>query len=222
MKNTELLYGKYGLEVGGPSLRYTEILTLYDNVTLDGVNFALETIWEGKLSEGENYKYGIKIGHQYILEATDLWGIESGKYDFVLSCNNLEHIANPLKAVKEWLRVIKPGGMIYLVLPKKESNFDHNRGVTKMDHLKSDYKNNISERDLSHMDEILLLHDLPLDPWAGDRDNFVKRSHHNFLNRCLHQHIFDMELLEQIFKFFDIEILDKETIPTDYFILGKK
>jgi SAM-dependent methyltransferase len=222
MKSIELFYGKKGLEIGGPSLRYAEILQLYDNVTLDGVNFSFTTVWEGQLLEGETYKYGNKIGHQYILEATDLYRIGAKAYDFVLSCNNLEHIANPLKAMKEWLRVLKPGGLMFLVLPKKESNFDHNREVTKMDHLVMDFENDISEHDLSHLEEILLLHDLPLDPWAGDRENFIRRSKANFENRCLHQHIFDMELLEQIFIYFKIEVIEKETIPTDYFIIGRK
>lgn len=222
MKKIELLYGKKGIEIGGPSLRYAEILKLYDNIkSLDGVNFSAETIWEGKITEGKTYKYGNRVGGQYIFEATDL-KIESEKYDFILSCNNLEHIANPLKAIKEWLRVIKKNGLIFLVLPKKESNFDHKRKVTTIEHLKSDFKHNISERDLSHLDEILFLHDLPRDPWAGNMENFKKRSFDNFKNRCLHQHIFDMELLKRIFDYFNIEILDEETIPTDYFILGKK
>ena len=34
-------------------------------------------------------------------------------------------------------------------------NFDHNRDFTTYDHLLKDYKNNIKEDDLFHLDEVL-------------------------------------------------------------------
>jgi SAM-dependent methyltransferase len=191
--------------------------------TLDGVNFSSLTIWEGELIQGWNYKFGEnRVGFQYICDAVNLMSIESAKYDFVLSCNNLEHIANPFKALTEMLRIIKQNGLLFLVLPKKESNFDHKREVTRFEHLLEDYKNNISEEDLTHLDEILVLHDLSMDPRAGDFDNFRKRSVNNFLNRCLHHHVFDMDLLKQVFKYFNIDVLLAECSKTDFIIVGRK
>ena len=161
-------------------------------------------------------------GYQYICDATNLDRIESGKYNFVLSCNNLEHVANPLKALTEWLRIIKPEGLILLVLPDKESNFDHKRRITSMEHLVNDFENNTSEEDLTHLDEILTLHDLSMDPPAGDFEDFKKRSINNFQNRCLHHHVFDMDLLKQIFRYFNIELLLNDCTKTDFIVLGRK
>ncbi|PYL73305.1 MAG: hypothetical protein DMF22_01865 [Verrucomicrobia bacterium] len=36
--------------------------------------------------------------------------IPSGKYDFLLASHCLEHMANPLCAFQEWLRVLKKKG----------------------------------------------------------------------------------------------------------------
>lgn len=220
----EYFYNKSGIEIGGPSSFFKGKVPIYNKLkSLDGVNFSSSTVWEGKLNEGVNYKFGRnRKGYQFICDAVNLNKIESGKYDFVLSCNNLEHIANPFKALTEWLRVIKPNGLLLLVLPNKDSNFDHNRSIVSIEHLMDDFKNNISEEDLTHLDEILTLHDLSMDPPAGDFDSFKKRSLNNFQNRCMHQHVFDIALLKQIFNYFNVEVLINDSTKTDFIILGRK
>jgi len=124
--------GRAGLEIGGPTKLFRRDLPIYRVVgALDGVNFASRTVWEGELAEGRTYRYGKRgVGQQVIADATDLARIGDARYDFVLSSNNLEHIANPIKALHEWVRVLKGGGHLLLVLPRKESNFDHRRDVT--------------------------------------------------------------------------------------------
>jgi SAM-dependent methyltransferase len=220
----KIFCNKCGIEIGGPSVFFKINIPIYHKIkSLDGVNFSSSTIWEGELFEGKNYKYGEdKTGYQFICDTINLDRIESNKYDFILSCNNLEHIANPFKALTEWLRIIKQDGLLLLVLPNKASNFDHNRDVTSLEHLIEDFQKNISEEDLTHLNEILTLHDLSMDKAAGDFDNFKKRSINNFQNRCLHHHVFDMALLEQIFKYFNIEILLKESTKTVFILVGRK
>ncbi len=218
-----LFNNKCGLEIGGPSEFFKLKIPIYKKLkSLDGVNFNSSTVWEGKLVAGKTFKYWKqKKGNQFIYDAVNLEGIESNKYDFVLSCNNLEHIANPLKALAEWLRLLKPGGLILLVLPNKVSNFDHKREVTSFDHIINDFNNAITEQDLTHLDEILSLHDLSMDPLAGAFDTFKNRSMINFQNRCLHHHVFDTNLLKRIFQYFNIEVLTTDVTDTDFIILGK-
>ncbi len=104
----KLFDNKYGLEIGGPSglFRNNGFVPLYKVIKgLDGCNFSNTTIWEGTIEIGENYTYHKnKKGIQYISEATDLGDIHDSKYDFVISSNCLEHVANPMKAVEEWVR----------------------------------------------------------------------------------------------------------------------
>lgn len=219
-----LFIGKSGIEIGGPSNFFSESVNIYSIIkSLDGVNFSSNTVCEIDIIEGQNYKWRKhRTGFQYICDMVNLDKIESSKYDFVLSYNKLEHIANPFKAINEMLRIIKPDGLIFLVLPAKEHNFDHNRQVTGFDHLLTDYTNNVSEDDLTHLDEILKLHDLSLDPPAGNFENFKNRSLNNFQNRCLHHHVFDMQLLKNIFSYFNLKILISDKTKTDFIIVGKK
>lgn len=187
---------KFGLEIGGPSgsFRDSGILPLYRYMAdLDNCVFAAETLWEGRRPEGRTFTFHPEkpCGFNFVREATDLHGIADQAYDFVLSSHNLEHIANPIKALKEWMRVIKPGGTIIAILPNYRRTFDHRRQPTGVGHMLEDYESGTSESDLTHLQEILKLHDLSKDPKAGSLDQFHQRSLRNFENRALHHHVFD-------------------------------
>jgi SAM-dependent methyltransferase len=139
-----------------------------------------------------------------------------------LSCNNIEHVANPLKAIEQMVSVLKPNGALLVIVPRKESNFDHNRNIVKFAHLVENYDNNIQENDLGHLEEILRLHDLTLDPAAGTPEQFKERSLKNFENRCLHHHVFDLNVLSEIYTYFKLSIVAEFEIQTDYVIIGLK
>ncbi len=208
--------GKKGLEIGGPSDIFSEnkYIPIYQLASqVDGVNFSTNTIWENTIHEGNTYRYEInkKAGYQYIADGADLSIITNEQYDFVLSSHNLEHIANPIKALNEWLRVLKPKGLLLAILPDKRFTFDHKRPTTTFEHIMEDYHNNTLEDDLTHLDEILELHDLDRDPGVIDRGLFPARCRDNFNNRCLHQHVFDMELLRQIFDYLGLKIVLTDT-----------
>ncbi len=191
---------RIGLEIGGPSRVFTarQILPVYSRVAcLDNVNFAAQTAWEGGLSDGGEFHFakGKAAGRQYIREAGNLTGIADASYDFVLSSHCLEHTANPLGALREWRRVVRPGGHLVLLLPNLTRTFDHRRPITTIDHLKADAAAGIGEDDLIHLDEILSLHDLDRDPKARSAAEFRTRSLRNKENRCLHHHVFDAALM---------------------------
>lgn len=223
-KYQELLRDRSGLEIGGPSRLFVDDgkLPLYSVIkNLDGVNFSENTIWEGSLQEGYNYRFQEgKCGYQYVADAVDLRRLKSNCYDFVLSCNNFEHIANPLKALNEWARLLKPNGILLLVVPNKDFNFDHQREVTSLVHLIEDYKNDTREDDLSHINEILTLHDLVMDTSAGNYEEFKNRCMNNFYNRALHHHVFDMSLLKEIFKQIGFKVILEDNLISDFTIAG--
>lgn len=217
--------GKNGIEIGGLSQIFSSEIPIYPVVrNVDGCNFSSQTVWEGQVQEGNNYNFfDSKNGYQYICEASDLNGIPSEKYDFIISSHCLEHCANTLKTVKEWLRVIKKRGVILLVLPDKRYTFDRKRPVTKFSHVLDDYTNEVNENDLTHLSEILKSHDLSLDKAAGLFDQFKKRSLDNYNNRCLHHHVFDFELLKQIFEYNNVKIINTTFVkPYHQIILGIK
>lgn len=216
--------GRRGLEIGGPSIVFKTVLPLYQALTsLDGANFAATTLWEGSIAADRPYRYyGRRTGRQFIAEATDLAPIATGSQDFVLSSNCLEHVANPLKALTEWQRVLRPGGALVLVLPNPAGNFDHRRPVTSLAHLLDDYRRNTSEDDLTHLEEILALHDLALDPPAGNADQFRQRSLENKQHRALHHHVFDLDLMRAMLAQAGLQVLHSTATPKDFFALASK
>jgi SAM-dependent methyltransferase len=164
---------------------------------IDNCNFSQRTLWEQPANQH---------GRQFFAEATDLGFLSSAAYDFVLSSHMLEHSANPLKALREWLRVLKPGGTLLLVLPHREGTFDHRRPVTSLQHLVDDFERQVGEDDLTHLAEILQLHDLRRDPGAGDFESFKARCENNSANRGLHHHVFNTRLAIKLLDHLGVQI----------------
>lgn len=215
-----------GFEVGGPSALFgSAILPVYQWANrVDGCNFSNHTLWEGAITDTA-YQYSpTRSGRQFIADGTDLNEIAAGTYDFLVSAHCLEHIANPMKALEEWLRVLKPGGFMLLVVPDKNFTFDHNRNYTSFTHLLSDYESDTTEDDLTHLPEILALHDLKLDPGAGtDYAVFKKRSEANFTNRALHHHVFSQDVLRQCLEYFKVRVTAQYFVPPFHqVIIGQK
>jgi SAM-dependent methyltransferase len=219
-----LLDSRSGLEIGGPSHVFSRhgILPLYSVVSrLDNCNFASRTLWEGEVTEGLTFKYDDTRppGWQYIAEAGDLASIPPARYEFVLSSHTLEHTANPLRALEEWMRILTVDGVLVLVLPHKEGTFDHRRPVTSLGHLIADWESGTTDEDLTHLPEILALHDLARDPAAGDRTSFAARSHRNAENRCLHHHVFDTNLAIELIAHTGLQILAVEPLLPFHIVL---
>ncbi len=220
----DLFTGKRGIEIGGPSQVYTRggIFPLYPVVgSLDNCNFGDSTVWEGDIEQGYTFRFdpGKPAGRQYILEATALEGLDSGIYDFVLSSHVLEHVANPILALSEWKRLLAEDGMLVLLLPDGARTFDHRRPITTMEHLIADFEAETKEDDLTHLPEILALHDLKRDPEAGDSEAFRRRSICNAKNRCLHHHVFDADLAVRLVEYTGLKVQAVERIYSHHILI---
>lgn len=179
----ETLQGLRCLEIGGPSeiFGFGGPLPLYSSLAaVDNCNFAQQTIWSSD---------AIRYSRTFIVEGTELQ-IQSGAYDCVIASHCLEHMANPIKALLEWKRVLRPGGLLLLILPHRDYTFDWRRPVTTLEHMKKDYELNMPESDLTHLDEILSLHDLSRDPGRCTPEQFRERSLNNTKFRAIHHHVF--------------------------------
>ena len=82
--------------------------------------------------------------------------IADGTLDYLCSSHVLEHLPDPIAALHEWHRVLRPGGMLYLVVPDKRFSFDQPRAVTTVDHLLRDFNEGTTIEDaLVHVDEFV-------------------------------------------------------------------
>lgn len=76
--------------------------------------------------------------------------LAEGSRDFVIASHLIEHLRNPIGALRNWCRVTRPGGHIYLVVPDKRKTFDRARVRTRLEHLILDDLEPSPSRDFEH------------------------------------------------------------------------
>lgn len=86
---------------------------------------------------------------QFPLQAPDflddgetLEKIAAVSQDFVIANHFFEHSENPVQTLSNLLRVVKPGGILYMGIPDKRFTFDFDRPVTSYEVLKATYETN--------------------------------------------------------------------------------
>ncbi len=75
--------------------------------------------------------------------------------DFVIASHVVEHLAAPIWAISEFIRVVRPGGYIVLVLPDRRLTFDRDRDPTPIEHLIREHSRGVREVDDLHVREFL-------------------------------------------------------------------
>ncbi len=70
-----------------------------------------------------------------IVASGDNLPFNDNSLDYVLSSHVIEHFFDPIKTIKEWLRVIKKDGYIFIIVPHKDRTFDRNREPTPLSEL---------------------------------------------------------------------------------------
>ena len=213
--------GKSGLEIGGPSYLFDTRLPIYRYMqSLDNCVFAAKTHWEGERAEGKNFRFdkGKRTGNNFVTEGSTLQGIADGAYDFVLSSHSLEHMANPIKALHNWKRVLKPEGFLVLVLPDKHRTFDYLRPLTTLDHMRDDYVRNVGEDDMSHVDEFVTLWDYKKFPVANSIAEHRERYRNNDQDRLLHHHVFDLKSAASLVTHCGWKILAAERLRPNHIV----
>jgi SAM-dependent methyltransferase len=219
---SDCVLGRSGLEIGGPSAVFAQrgLVPLYEFVgSLDNCNFSSHTIWSDHTS-GNSFVYSDRkpAGRQYVAEGMDLSEIPDNSYDFVLSSHMLEHTANPLRALQAWNRVLTTNGRLILIVPDPQWTFDHRRPVTTLAHLIEDFERSTGEDDLTHMPEILRLHDLNRDPGVESHEAFKTRCENNFVIRGMHHHVFSAPLVRSVLEHSKFSVLSIRTSFKDHII----
>ncbi len=79
--------------------------------------------------------------------------IENTSQDFVIANHFLEHCEDPIKAIINFFRVLREGGILYLSIPDKRYTFDKKRVVTSFDHLIRDHEESPSVSRMEHLED---------------------------------------------------------------------
>lgn len=221
------LTGKRGLEIGGPSPVFARggLVPAYAVLTaLDNCHFASNTMWHGSEADGSPYRWdGRKpAGTHFVRHGTDLAGIADASYEVVVSSHTLEHIANPLRALAEWARVVGPEGHVLLVVPHAENTIDRRRPLTTLGHLEQDYARGTGEDDDTHLAEFVELADFDVEPTGTTREAFRVRSAAFMADRAVHHHVFDTRLVLRLLDRAGYRILGVDTaLPFHIVVLAR-
>lgn len=80
-------------------------------------------------------------------EADDL-PLDDHSLDFVVASHVFEHTSNPIKTLMEWDRVLKSGGFLFLIVPKRDAPYgDSHREITPINHLVTAYMDSWTNAD---------------------------------------------------------------------------
>ena len=216
------------IEVGGPSALFRSggLLPVYPVLTrLDGLQLAdAHELWHGEMREGDFDPGEPELsGRLRLGEGGDLSFAPAGTYDAVLASHVVEHLANPIGALREWLRVLKPSGHLLVVLPHKEGCADHRRPTTTLAHLVEDETRATPEHDMTHADEVIALHDIARDPLARDPETLRLRALDNPANRAMHHHVFTTRSALRLLDHMNLHPINVETRwPHDIYVLARR
>jgi len=120
-----LLDGLSGIEIGASAHNPFGLQSL--NVDYSASN---DTVF--KLEELR--RAGVSARVDVVAEGNSL-PFDDDSQDFVISSHVLEHFYDVIGTVGEWLRVVRPGGLVYVVLPDKGRIFDWRRESTSVEEL---------------------------------------------------------------------------------------
>ncbi len=120
-----LLDGLRGLEIGASAHNPFGLKTL-------NVDYSDDYSTEFKQSE---VRMCGSYAPVHIVSPGDDLPFKDNVWDFVISSHVIEHFYDPIKTMKEWLRVVKPGGYVFVIAPHKERTFDRDRPRTLVDEI---------------------------------------------------------------------------------------
>ena len=80
------------------------------------------------------------VGVDIIDDGETLVKVGDGSHDFIIANHFLEHCEDPIKALRNMLRAVKTGGILFITIPDKRFTLDKGRPVTKYEHLVKDYR----------------------------------------------------------------------------------
>jgi len=87
------------------------------------------------------------------LDIDGLRAVTDEAFDAVIACHLIEHLANPIAALREFERVLRPGGRLVMVVPDRTRTFDSVREATPLAHLLDDFRRIVKEVDAEHIRE---------------------------------------------------------------------
>ena len=135
------------------------------------------------------------------------------RFDYLVNEHVLEHLPDPLSALLEWRRVLKPKGILFLTLPHPERTVDRFRSMTPIQHLIRDHEQGSQSTEDAH--------------WEDWKTNVIDRGlapHYESFDKdsslhsnLIHRHVFTPESAAEMLKWAGFEVIHSENPVRDRF-----
>jgi predicted SAM-dependent methyltransferase len=79
--------------------------------------------------------------------------VPDASQDFVIANHFIEHTQDPIATIGNHLRVLKPGGVLFMAVPDKRRTFDAERPVTPLEHHVADHRDGPQHSRAQHYEE---------------------------------------------------------------------
>jgi SAM-dependent methyltransferase len=166
-------------------------LILPDGATAQYADFEPAETLQALFPDVENIKRP-----DIVSDLESMKGIETASQDFVIANHVLEHVEDPLRALRSVARVLRPGGIAYLALPDKRFTFDSKRAITPLDHLIRDHDEGPDNSLLGHFREwVACVDDLHGDAGAA------KVAAMTDIRANIHFHVWDYPAMMEFFAY---------------------
>jgi len=130
------------------------------------------------------------------LDTDRLKAIDDNTEDFVIASHVLEHLANPIAMLSEIHRVLRPGGVLLILLPDRHLTFDRLRTPTDLAHLLVEYEADAREVDDAHIEEFIRASaplGTPFSNYLSDDLTERQRQIKVHRDRSVHAHCWDQD-----------------------------
>jgi SAM-dependent methyltransferase len=117
------LAGLNGIEIGGSA---------HNDYRLNAINVD-RFGEEDTVYKQEELRLAGRLRRVDVVAPGDCLPFDDDAFDFVFTSHVLEHFPDPIRALKEWLRVARK--YVVLVIPHRDRTFDRDRDLTSVDEL---------------------------------------------------------------------------------------
>jgi SAM-dependent methyltransferase len=91
-------------------------------------------------SDYPELEHGSLVNVDIIDDGESLNTIDDSSVDFVIANHFLEHCEDPIMALETFIRVVRPGGILFFAVPDKRYTEDRDRNLTTLEHLIADHR----------------------------------------------------------------------------------
>ena len=152
-------------------------------------------------------------------DAATLARVETASLDFVIANHVIEHLEDPIAGIETLLRVVRPGGIVFLTLPDARRTFDARRERTSVEHLLRDHREGPEWSRRAHYEEwAKIIEAVPESGIESRIEQFVREdARHHF-------HVWELEDFLNLLRALDLsyELLHTQVYEIEFAVVLRK